>query len=219
MSARPHPIQATEDWRQAVLERAIDLLKVAVLQGRSSVAFQVVADRKPLDLVASLAPAWSLTGDEGSDELVPHVCDGAQGVRLCVFLGSSGGFLVQSKPMSFAGGLVPGPQVPLLGLPSAWAAEGFAGVAAWCWGAVVAALQAGQVQAAVSLPLNGQAHDTAHVELRCTLAVEPVGSGFFLAVTHARTGAVIGCSALQWPDSLDADVCPNFAGSHIDLDA
>jgi hypothetical protein len=202
---------AGEDWKRAILARASGLLAVAVTQGMASVSFEARLAGKPLGLVASLLPSWEL--DEDADQsqhnqgLPVRQADGGSdfgAAELVIFLARTGEIVCRSEPVQSLGFRVSMASA-MLTLPPAWHQDEFAGVAAWCWGAVVTGLQVGQVQAQVSLPVSGDDEDTRRVDLVCRLAVDPVSLCIFVTVAHATTGALIGCTRAVAFDELRGD--------------
>lgn len=202
---------AGDEWKRAILGRASSLLAVAITQGRASVSFDARLAGKPLGLVASLLPAWEL--DEDADQCQhnpgqPVRQAGGGGdfgaVELVIFLARTGEVVCRSEPVQSLGFRVSMAST-MLALPAAWHQDEFAGVAAWCWAALVSGLQVGQVQAHVSLPASGDDEDPCRIDLVCRLAVDPVSLCLFMTVCHAATGALIGCTRALPFDELRGD--------------
>lgn len=206
MKGSSHPAESTAtlaDWRQAVLWRAAELLKIAVVQGKASVSFEVMAGPERVQLVASLLPAWRMVGED-RNAVSPLDQEALGAVELAVFYARTGEFICRADPFQSIA-FTPAKGAAMLNLPRTWLDDEFAGVAAWCWGALASALQVGQLQAAVSLPTSGEDADPSRIELVCRLTAHPVVAMFFMTVNHAATGALIGCTDAQIADELRDD--------------
>lgn len=191
------------DWRQAVLWRAAELLKLAIYQGKTSASFEAMAGPEHVPLVANLLPAWRMFGDD-RNAVTPLEHEALGAVELVVCHARTGEFVCRADPFQSIA-FTPARGAAMLNLPRAWLDDEFAGVSAWCWGALASALQVGQVEAAVSLPTSGEEGDTSRIELVCRLVGHPVGSMFFMTVNHKATGALIGCTDALIADQLRDD--------------
>ncbi|MEY4767338.1 MAG: hypothetical protein RI907_4011 [Pseudomonadota bacterium] len=186
-----------------MLWRASELLKLSVYQGKASASFEAMAGQERVPLVANLLPAWRMVGDD-RNAVAPLEHDALGAVELVVCHARTGEFVCRADPfqcMTFT----PAKGAAMLNLPRTWLDDEFAGVVAWCWGALASALLGGQVEAAVSLPISGEDGDTSCIGLVCRLVAHPVGSMFFMTLNHKATGALIGCTDAVIADQLRDD--------------